>query len=93
LRDAFDPWIEVVRETLERVTTETPFAGLVPIDDAAYGVAALFLGIELLTHLDPSRRQDTLYGTIQAAAELVQALLGSDAERAPGTRPQRIPVD
>jgi AcrR family transcriptional regulator len=93
LRDAFDPWIEVVRETLERVTTGTPFAGLVPIDDAAYGVAALFLGIELLTHLDPSRRQDTLYETIQSAAQLVQALLAPDDKPVTATRPHRIPVE
>ncbi len=97
LRDAFDPWIDVVKETLEAVAADTPFAGLVPIDDLAYAVASLFLGIELLTHLDPSRAQTTLYDTILVAATLVQSILGEDdGEGADPTTPGRrvkIPVD
>lgn len=94
LRDAFDPWIEVVRETLEAVAADTPFAGIVPIDDLAYTVASLFLGIELLTHLDPSRAHGTLYDTILVAAELVQTLIGEPGGDDPeASRRVRIPVD
>ena len=94
LRDAFDPWIEVVRETLEAVAADTPFAGLVPLDDLAYTVASMFLGIELLTHLDPSRAQGTLYDTILLAATLVQTLLGdSGTPETLAGRCVRIQVD
>ena len=92
LREAFDPWIEVVRDTLTSVADQTPFGDVVPVDDLAYSVSALFLGIELLTHLDPARRPESLYQTIQAAAALVQALIvpGDDDTATPRAR---IPVE
>jgi hypothetical protein len=36
---------------------DTPAASLVPAREAAYAIAAMFLGIELMAHLDPERSE------------------------------------
>jgi AcrR family transcriptional regulator len=56
------PWIEFARAQIERVTSGSPLAQLVPADDAAYAIVAQFLGLEMLTHLDGStERADRLF--------------------------------
>jgi AcrR family transcriptional regulator len=55
--ERFDAWIRLVQETLERVGGDTPAASLVPAREAAYAIAAMFLGIELMAHLDPERSE------------------------------------
>ncbi|MEA2686293.1 MAG: hypothetical protein QOE93_1488 [Actinomycetota bacterium] len=68
-----EPWITLVEETVERVVADSPLAGLVPTKDLAFAVVALYLGVELLTHLDGSRdRADSLF----AAAGGLGTLLG-----------------
>ena len=37
------------------IVAESPLASLVPVDDAAYAVVALYLGLEMLSHLDGDR--------------------------------------
>jgi AcrR family transcriptional regulator len=82
LREAFDPWIEIVVESLRTAIGGSPYEKLVPLEDMGYAVSALFLGIELLTHLDPTRsRDETLFETINLLAGVVQSLIEtSDAE-------------
>lgn len=46
------PWAAFTEEALARVLGDSPMAGIVPAADLAYGIVALYLGIELLTHLD-----------------------------------------
>ena len=78
LRTAFDPWIEVVAEALGTALTGSPFATMIPLEDAAMAVSALFLGIEQLTHLDPERAPTTLYTSLQLLAGLLEALIRND---------------
>jgi AcrR family transcriptional regulator len=77
--DALDPWTTLVRETIGRLLADTPYGDVLPPDDLTAAVTALFLGIELLTGLDPNGRDGTLFPTIEAAAALVDALLRSPA--------------
>jgi AcrR family transcriptional regulator len=49
------PWTEFAERTIARVLAATPFGALIPVQDAAYAVVALYLGIELMTHLEGDR--------------------------------------
>lgn len=51
------PWFAFAEHALERTVGGSPFGSLLPLRDVAYGVVALYLGLEMLTHLDgnPSR--------------------------------------
>jgi AcrR family transcriptional regulator len=75
IREAFEPWTALVRESIAHVLAGTPYAGL-PEGDLATAVAALFLGIELLVGLDPDAAAgDSLFTTMEAVATLVDGLL------------------
>jgi AcrR family transcriptional regulator len=55
-------WTGFIEETIERVLNTTPLAGIVPLADASTVIFALFLGIELMTHLDgDSERAERLF--------------------------------
>jgi AcrR family transcriptional regulator len=49
------PWLSFTRQVIDQALTGTPFATVVPTDEAAYAVVALYLGLELLSHLDGDR--------------------------------------
>ena len=76
IREAFEPWTALVGESIARVLTGTPYAGLLPEGDLTTAVAALFLGIELLVGLDPDAAAGaSLFTTMEAVATLVDGLL------------------
>jgi AcrR family transcriptional regulator len=97
LRDAFDPWIEVVVDTLESVVAGSPFEHLVSLEDMGFAVSALFLGIELLTHLDPTRPggEDSLFDSISSLSALLQTLIdtGSAPVETAGGERRRIELE
>jgi AcrR family transcriptional regulator len=49
------PWRTFARDTIAAGIAASPMATLVPVDDAAYAVVALYLGMEMLSHLDGDR--------------------------------------
>jgi len=49
------PWSDLVGATIERIVTDLPGAGTVPTAQIASAISAMFLGIELLEMLLPSR--------------------------------------
>jgi AcrR family transcriptional regulator len=73
--EAMQPWTAQVQATIERLLDGTPLAGVLPAEDLTAAVAALFLGIELFTGLDPKRDQNTLFATMESVAVLVETLL------------------
>jgi len=75
--EAMEPWTTKVHETIERLLAGTPLAGLLPADDLTRAVAGLFLGIELLTGLDPDGNTSSLFTTMESVARLVDTLLQS----------------
>src|SRR4051794_477797 len=50
-----EPWRAFARDRIAAALAATPFASILPVDDAAYAVVALYLGMEMLSHLDDDR--------------------------------------
>jgi AcrR family transcriptional regulator len=77
LQERFRPWIELTRDAIARTIAGTPWQDVIPVDDAAFAVAAVFMGIELLSHLgDEHARGQAALQTIQQMATAMQSLLG-----------------
>jgi AcrR family transcriptional regulator len=95
LREAFDPWIQVVVDALREVLGGSTYERLVPLEDLGYAVSALFLGVELLAHLDPHRDGDeTLFDSMGTLAEIVQVMLATgEVPELADTTVQRITVE
>jgi AcrR family transcriptional regulator len=72
---ALEPWTSLVGETIERLLAGTPYRELLPAGDLTVAVTALFLGIELLTGLNPDARDQSLFATMASVAALVDGLL------------------
>lgn len=76
--EQFEPWTAMVDESIRKVLKDSPFEEALPVEDLALAVSATFLGIELLTHLDPNPdREDALFRSIGLIAVLVDAVLTS----------------
>ena len=70
------PWNEMVEAAIARALEKSPFKSFVAADDAAYLVSALFLGIEMLTRLDPSdTKADEIFASLSDLANTAQPLL------------------
>ena len=70
-----EPWIRFAREEAERIGAGSPLAALVPPDDAAYAIVALFLGLELLNHLEgDTARTEHLFEVANGLAAMVTDL-------------------
>ena len=70
--EQMEPWIELARETLERVLPPGP-AGRATL---AYGIVVWYVGANLMAHLEPdSRRTDELFARAREWAPLLAPLL------------------
>jgi hypothetical protein len=71
-----EPWIELTREVGQRVSRGTGFDGVLPPEDMAFAVVSLFLGIELMSHLDgDTTRAERLFSVAQGLASTFEGLL------------------
>jgi AcrR family transcriptional regulator len=50
-----EPWVDFARQVIEAGIGGSGLASMIPPGELAYGVVALYLGLELLTHLDGDR--------------------------------------
>jgi AcrR family transcriptional regulator len=74
LLERMAPWRELVAEVLREVADDSPLAQLVPIDDVAGALVALYLGLNLLSRLDPaSAEADSLFDVMERVAPLLQS--------------------
>lgn len=70
-----EPWTRFTKAAADRVLDGAPLAELVPASDLAFAVVALYLGLELLTHLDGDRsRAESLFRSAQRLSALVGPL-------------------
>lgn len=88
--ERFEEWIGLVQNALGRAAGETPLAAAVPPRQAAYTVAAMFLGIELMTRLDPDRSEaDAVFDMMANLARIIEqvgpAVFPQSAPTATGT--------
>jgi len=80
-----EPWIDFTSDAITRVFATLPFPIPVPPEDAAFGIVALFLGIELLTHLDgDGARSDRLFELASQLATMAALLFGTHPASDPG---------
>ncbi|MGI9032892.1 MAG: TetR/AcrR family transcriptional regulator [Acidimicrobiales bacterium] len=69
------PWLELTEEVVARGADLLPVPDLVGPADAAVAIVALYLGLELLTHLDGDRsRAESLFAAAARVADMVGAL-------------------
>jgi hypothetical protein len=69
--ELLEPWVALAEATFERILP----AGL-PTKDIAYGTVVWYLGVNLMTHLDPEGgRADALFARGREWAPLVAPLL------------------
>jgi AcrR family transcriptional regulator len=80
------PWVDFTETTLRRVLGSTPIAQLVPARDLAFAIAAMYLGVEMISHLDQDRAQAE---ALLATATRLPGLLGMlTAPRSSATGPR-----
>jgi AcrR family transcriptional regulator len=70
-----EPWIAFAREQVARFAETSPLGSLAPPEDVAYAVVALFLGLELLSHLEgDTARTERLFRLADGLAATLTAL-------------------
>jgi AcrR family transcriptional regulator len=75
LMDRFDEWIRLVEDALARATAQIPMASMIPPREAAYAISAMFLGIELMSRLDPERSEaEAVFSMMESIAGLIEQL-------------------
>jgi AcrR family transcriptional regulator len=72
-----EPWVDLAEETIAKALARTPLDAAVPARDLGYAVVTFYVGVNLLTHLDPDRaRTDALFERLREATPLLTALAG-----------------
>ena len=73
--EAFERWIQLVEDGLGDALEGSPLAGMLPKREAAYAISAMFLGIELMSRLDPdSSEADALFDMMAGLAATFEGL-------------------
>jgi AcrR family transcriptional regulator len=77
LKERFRPWMEIVERTVLRALGDSPYGQLVPAKDLAFGITALYIGLELLLNLedDDSEQERDMFGTFERLAAVLESLL------------------
>src|ERR1700677_2115763 len=78
------PWTEFTQRAIEAVLKDSPLGSALPSGDVAYGIVALYLGLEMLSHLDGDRAP--ALALFAHASQL--AALFSPGQGAPATKTQ-----
>jgi AcrR family transcriptional regulator len=72
------PWFAFAEQAIDKTFGESPLGSVLPAGDLAYGVVALYLGLEMLSHLNGDRAPAlALFGHAHQLAGWVTALTGS----------------
>jgi AcrR family transcriptional regulator len=78
-----EPWVEMVERKVRALVAGSLLQPMIPARDLAFAIIALYLGIDMLSHLDGDHtRAQSLLDLGISAAPLAQALLPSS----PGAR-------
>ncbi|MGI8846676.1 MAG: TetR/AcrR family transcriptional regulator [Candidatus Dormibacteria bacterium] len=74
--ERMQPWVHFTEATLQRLIGDSPLVDVMPIEQMAHGVVALYLGAEMLTHLDGDQaRTEALFASAQRTATVAPRLL------------------
>lgn len=83
LYNYIDDWTDLIEVVIDRTIASSaladhPMAGSLPKREMALAISALFLGIELMSDLDPERfNTDRLFASITAMAQMADAMMRS----------------
>ena len=70
------PWIDFTEGEIRRLLKGSPLARLVPADDAAFALASLYLGMQMLTHLSgQTARSESVFGMGRRVARVLGTLV------------------
>jgi AcrR family transcriptional regulator len=73
------PWLEFTEQLIERFAAGSPFAALVDARAAAGGILALYVGMDMLIHLDGDRtRASAMFDAGDRLAATLAPLFGGD---------------
>ena len=79
-----EPWLQMVEAKVGDLIAGSLIESLLPADDLAFAIVALYLGIDLLSHLDQDRtRAESLLELGVRVAPLAQVLLPRRPREAP----------
>ena len=72
-----EPWIDLAEEAIKNVLAGTGLDSLAPPRALAYGVVALYVGVDLLGHLDrDDAKAEALLSAAASVAKLFAGLRG-----------------
>ncbi len=72
------PWRQFAADAVRGSLADTPFAQLLSPDEVAHAIVALYLGLEMLAHLDGDRRPAlSLFDRARQLSRLVSSLAGT----------------
>jgi AcrR family transcriptional regulator len=72
------PWTAFAAQAVHGIVGESGLGAIVPAEEAAYGVVALYLGLEMLSHLDGDRANAlALFERAKQLATLLGAFTGA----------------
>ncbi|MGH9078794.1 MAG: TetR/AcrR family transcriptional regulator [Acidimicrobiales bacterium] len=75
-----DPWKEFARQAIER-SVGGSLGTLIPAPDTAYAIVALYLGLEMLSHLGGDRQPALdLFDHARRLAPLLESVAGADGQ-------------
>ncbi len=78
------PWLEMVEGKVGSLVAGSVFEPLIPARDIAFAIVALYLGIDMLSHLDQDRaRAESLLELGVRVAPLAQMLLPTRSQETP----------
>ncbi|MGD0311360.1 MAG: helix-turn-helix domain-containing protein [Acidimicrobiales bacterium] len=76
-----EPWKGFAREAIEHALRGSPLAAALPAEDVAYAVVALYLGLEMLSHLEGDREPAlALFSHAQRLAGLFEVMTVAPAD-------------
>ncbi len=77
------PWIDMVAGKLRELLVGSPFESMIPPQDMAFAIVALYLGVDMLSHLEGSHAHaESLLGLGERYAHLARTLLPSQQKGA-----------
>ena len=77
IADRVEQWIDLAQAAVDNAVEGSPLAGIMPSRDLAYGIVAMYLGVEMLAQLqDDDERVAALFATAQSVGAMASTLMG-----------------
>jgi AcrR family transcriptional regulator len=78
------PWIDMVADKLRELLAGSPFESVIPAADVAFAAVAMYLGVDMLSHLEGEHaRAESLLDLGERYAPLIGVLLPSQPKGEP----------